>query len=157
MLKNIFAASLISLSLLATSANAYSVVTYKRVSGTLASVDTQNSTITLTTEDGISKTFPMDVDAKVVVKSGRAYSLAQLESGLPVVLKQRFLTPLDREVKGTIMSINKANHSLKIFDKTTNEMLEVKFDEKVEISGDEVSSFKDLRVGHEFLARYSFN
>ncbi len=85
--------SLASLSTLSVMANAEAFASYKEVPGVVTKVDSAESTITITTEDGVTKTFAVLKDAKVATEKGRTMSLGSLAKGDTVVLKNRVSTP----------------------------------------------------------------
>ena len=100
-------ASLISLSTLSVMANAEAFASYKEVPGVVTKVDATESTITIKTEDGATKTFNVTKGAKVATEKGRAMSLGALEKGDTVVLKNRVSNPIASETKEQVLSANK--------------------------------------------------
>jgi len=100
-------ASLVSLSTLSVMANAEAFATYKKVPGVVTKVDAAESTITIKTEDGATKTFNVIKGAKVATEKGREMSLNTLKEGDTVVLKNRVSTPIASEAKDQVLSANK--------------------------------------------------
>ena len=96
--------SLASLSTLSVVANAEAFASYKEVPGVVTEVDAAESTITIKTEDGVTKTFNVLKDAKVATEKGRAMSLGSLAKGDTVVLKNRVSTPA-ADVKAQVTSV----------------------------------------------------
>lgn len=87
--KFVAVASLTALSTLSVMANAEAFSSYREVPGVVTSVDAEESTITITTEDGVSETFNVVKGAKIATEQGRVLSLAKLGKGSTVVLKNR--------------------------------------------------------------------
>lgn len=98
--------SLASLSTLSVMANAEAFASYKEVPGVVTKVDAAESTITITTKDGATKTFNVVKDAKVATTKGRVMSLGSLAKGDTVVLKNRVSTPVASEAKAQVLSAN---------------------------------------------------
>ena len=151
MLKSVIAASLLGASLLATGAQAYTLVSYKEIPGVISSVDSQGKTITITTASGELKTFNLSASPKVANKQGKSLTLASLSEGEQVVLKQRVATPSKKEIKGKVISVNHENYSLNMRDYATNNIVAVKFEDDVRVAGNDVNSFANLRSGHELV------
>jgi len=99
--------SLASLSTLSVTVNAEAFVSYKEVPGVVTKVDAVESTITIKTEDGATKTFNVIKGAKVATEKGRTMSLGTLAKGDTVVLKNRVSTPIASEAKAQVLSANK--------------------------------------------------
>lgn len=151
MLKSVIAASLLGISVLATCASAYTLVSYKEIPGVIASVDSQGKTITITTKEGELKTLPLSDTPKVATVNGHSLSLASLSAGDKVILKQRVNTPSNKEIKGKIISVNQADYSLRMRDYATNNIVAVKFEDDVRVAGADANSFANLRSGHELV------
>lgn len=90
--KVVAAVSLVSLSTLSVMANAEAFASYQEVPGVVTKVDSAESTITIKTEDGVTKTFSVLKNAKVATEKGRTMSLNSLAKGDTVVLKNRIST-----------------------------------------------------------------
>lgn len=102
-IKSLAVFSLAALTTLSVAANAESYSTYKQqVPGVVQKVDSAASTITIKTEDGVTKTFNVLKDAKVATEKGRAMTLGSLQKGDTVILKNRTSTP----VAGKTLSAN---------------------------------------------------
>lgn len=99
--------SFASLSTLSITANAEAFASYKEIPGVVTKVDAVESTITIKTEGGATKTFNVIKDAKVATEKGRAMSLGTLAKGDTVVLKNRVSTPIAGESKEKVLSANK--------------------------------------------------
>lgn len=99
--------SLTIMSTLSTTVNAEAFASYKEVPGVVTKVDAVESTITIKTEDGATKTFNVIKGAKVATEKGRAMSLGALAKGDTVVLKNRVSTPIASETKEQVLSANK--------------------------------------------------
>lgn len=99
--------SFASLSTLSVMANAEAFAAYKEVPGVVTKVDAVESTITIKTEDGATKTFNVIKGAKVATEKGRTMSLDTLAKGDTVVLKNRVSTPIASETKEQVLSANK--------------------------------------------------
>lgn len=102
--KVIAVASLASLSTLSVMVNAEAFASYKEVPGVVSKVDAAESTITITTDDGATKTFNVIKNAKVATEKGRAMTLGSLAKGDTVVLKNRVTTPVAGETKAQVLS-----------------------------------------------------
>ena len=98
--------SLASLSTLSVLANAEAFASYKEVPGVVTKVDAVESTITIKTEDGATKTFNVIKGAKVATEKGRTMSLGSLGKGDTVVLKNRVSSPIASEAKAQVLSAN---------------------------------------------------
>jgi hypothetical protein len=96
--------SLASLSTLSVMANAEAFASYKEVPGVVTKVDSVENTITITTEDGSTKTFSVLKGAKVATEKGRTMSLGSLAKGDTVVLKNRVSTPVAGDAKAQVLS-----------------------------------------------------
>lgn len=96
--------SLASLSTLSVMANAEAFASYKEVPGVVSKVDAVESTITIKTKDGATKTFNVVKGAKVATEKGRAMTLGSLAKGDTVVLKNRVSTPVAGETKAQVLS-----------------------------------------------------
>ena len=105
--KVVAVASLVSLSTLSVMANAEAFASYKEVPGVVMGVNSVDSTITITTKEGESKTFNVIQGAKVATRKGRVMSLSALEKGDTVVLKNRVSSPIASEAKEPVLSANK--------------------------------------------------
>jgi hypothetical protein len=105
--KVIAVVSLSSLSTLSVMANAEAFASYKEVPGVVTKVDAIESTITIKTEEGMTKTFNVVKGAKVATEKGRAMSLGALAKGDTVVLKNRVSNPIASETKEQVLSANK--------------------------------------------------
>jgi hypothetical protein len=105
---NVFAvASLVGLSTLSAYSSAEAFASYKEVPGVVTGVNPSESTITITTEAGVSKTFNVIKGAKVATTKGRVLTLGTLTKGDTVVLKNRVSTPVAGDIKGNVLSVNK--------------------------------------------------
>lgn len=104
--KAVIVASLAGLSTLSIMANAEAFASYKEVPGVVTKVDAIESTITIKTEDGATKTFNVIKGAKVATEKGRAMSLGSLGKGDTVVLKNRVSSPIASESKAQVLSAN---------------------------------------------------
>ena len=87
-------------------ANAEAFASYKEVPGVVTKVDAVESTITIKTEDGATKTFNVIKGAKVATEKGRTMSLGSLGKGDTVVLKNRVSSPIASESKAQVLSAN---------------------------------------------------
>lgn len=103
MLKSAIAASLVSLSIFATTANAGSLVSYKEIAGVITNVDASSRIISVTTKEGISKTYNVSESAKVVTTKGTKLNLSLLSKGDTVVLKQRVDALADNNTKDNVI------------------------------------------------------
>lgn len=103
MLKSVIAASLVSLSVFAATANASSLVSYKEIVGVVISVDETARTISVTTKEGLNKTYNLSETAKVVTNYGTKLNLSRLSKGDSVVLKQRVEALADNNVKDNVI------------------------------------------------------
>lgn len=104
--KSVAVFSLIGLTTLSISAGAESFSSYKQVPGVVKAVDTKESTITITTEEGTTKTFSVMKGAKVATEKGRAMSLSSLQKGDTVVLKNRVAGAVAGELKSKALTAN---------------------------------------------------
>lgn len=104
--KVVAAVSFASLSTLSVMANAEAFASYKEVPGVVTKVDAVESTITIKTEDGATKTFNVIKGAKVATEKGRTMSLGSLGKGDTVVLKNRVSSPIASESKAQVLSAN---------------------------------------------------
>jgi predicted RNA-binding protein len=105
--KVIVVVSLFSVSTLSGMASAEAFASYKEVPGVVTKVDAAESTITIKTEEGTTKTFNVVKGAKVATEKGRAMSLGALAKGDTVVLKNRVSNPIASETKEQVLSANK--------------------------------------------------
>lgn len=96
--------SLASLSTLSAIANAEAFASYKEVPGVVTKVDSVENTITITTNEGVSKTYNVVKGAKVATEKGRTMSLGALTKGDTVVLKNRVTTPVASATKAQVLS-----------------------------------------------------
>lgn len=103
MLKSVIAASLVSLSVFATTATASSLVSYKEIAGVIVGVDEAAKTISITTKEGLSKTYNLSESAKVVTSQGTKLKLSLLSKGDTVVLKQRVDALADNNIKDNVI------------------------------------------------------
>lgn len=103
MLKSFIAASLVSLSVFAATANASSLVSYKEIVGVITSVDASARTISVTTKEGVNKTYNISETAKVVSNHGAKLKLSLLSKGDSVVLKQRVDSLADNNIKDKVI------------------------------------------------------
>lgn len=97
--------SLAGLSTLSAYSNAEAFASYKEVPGVVTGVNPDESTITITTEEGVKKTFNVIKGAKVATTKGRVMTLGALEKGDTVVLKNRVSAPAG-DIKGNVLSAN---------------------------------------------------
>lgn len=134
-------------------ASAYSFVSYKEVPGTVKSVNETESTITIKTEAGETKTFNVIQGAKVATTKGRVMKLASLKEGDTVVLKNRVSDPVAGEIKGKILAVNSKDLTVKLREHGTQNVLHVKFNEEVRTKGIGSESFANLRSGNELVVR----
>lgn len=104
--KAVTVVSLLGLSTLSVMANAEAFASYKEVPGVVTKVDAVESTITIKTEDGATKTFNVIKGAKVATEKGRTMSLGSLGKGDTVVLKNRVSSPIASENKAQVLSAN---------------------------------------------------
>ncbi|MEN0039176.1 MAG: hypothetical protein AAGC78_19005 [Cellvibrio sp.] len=98
-------ASLVSLSTLSAYSSAEAFASYKEVPGVVTGVNPEESTITITTDEGVKKTFNVIKGAKVATTKGRVMTLGALEKGDTVVLKNRVSTPAG-DIKENTLSAN---------------------------------------------------
>jgi hypothetical protein len=147
--KVIAAASLISLSTLSTQVSAEAFVSYKEIPGVVAGVNPVESTITITTKDGVTKTFNVIKGAKVATTKGRAMSLSTLAKGDTVVLKNRVSDPIAGEIKGKILAINEKDMTVKLREHNTKNIVHVKFTDSTGVSA--ADSVANLRRGNDLV------
>lgn len=145
--------ALVSLVSLSSFASAYSFVSYKEVPGTVKSVSEAESSITIKTEAGETKTFNVVQGAKVATTKGRVMKLAALREGDTVILKNRMSTPVAAEIKGKIIAVNSKDLTVKLREHNTQNVLHVKFNDEVLSSGIGSESFASLRSGNELVVR----
>jgi hypothetical protein len=103
MLKSVITASLVSLSVFATAANANPLISYKEIAGVVTGVDAAARTISVTTKEGASKTFNVSESAKVVTAKGTKLNLSLLSKGDTVVLKQRIDVVATNNLKDNVI------------------------------------------------------
>lgn len=103
MLKSVIAASLVILSVFATTANASSLVSYKEIAGVIVGIDETAKTISITTKEGHNKTYNLSETAKVVTSKGTKLNLSLLSKGDTVVLKQRVDSLADNNLKDNVI------------------------------------------------------
>lgn len=149
MSKVVAAVSLMGLSTLSSFVSAEAFVSYKEVPGVVAGVNPVESTITITTEEGVTKTFNVIKGAKVATVKGRAMSLSSLEKGDTVVLKNRVSNPIAGEIKGKILAINEKDMTVKLREHNTQNIVHVKFTDSTGVSAAE--SVSNLRRGNDLV------
>lgn len=97
--------SFAGLSTLSVMANAEAFASYQEVPGVVSKVDSAESTITITTKEGVTQTFNVLKGAKVATTKGRTMSLDALAKGDTVVLKNRVSTPAADVTKAQLSSM----------------------------------------------------
>ncbi len=157
MLKSVIAVSLISLSSLANVASAYSLVSYRSVAGTVTDVNHTEQTLTIKNNVGASETFAIAKNAKVSSIGGKALGTSDIKVGSLVTMKASHSEPIDKEIKGEVISVNPSSSTIKILQADTQNIVNLKFDGDVVVSGQGVKSLQNVRQGHELIVRYQAN
>ena len=98
--------SLLLMTTLSCVVSAESFSSYKKVPGVVKAVDAAESTITITTEEGVTKTYSVIKGAKVATEKGRVMSLSSLQKGDTVILKNRVSNTVASEVKSKTLTAN---------------------------------------------------
>lgn len=135
--------------------NAFSLISAEKTVGTIKSVNAENNEL-IVQEDksGELHTFTFTDNVVVVVGDVKYSNLDLLEEGQKVAVKVRRKSPVSAPIEGEVLRVNKSNYTAKIREDNSGEILEVEFDETVQVTGLVEGGFKKLDKGQQVRLQY---
>ncbi len=125
MLKLLTATSVILLTL-ANVANAYTLVSTKKTAGTITNIDANQKTVTVETRDGATSVFALSENGTIST---------------------------NKEIRGQVLAVNSLDSTVRVLEESTQNILNIKLDDNVVVSGSGVDSLKNLQRGNELIVR----
>ncbi|ACR13813.1 hypothetical protein [Teredinibacter turnerae] len=154
MLKKSVAASALFLSLAAPFAGAYSLVDSEVVKGTIETVDASTNTLVLEKANGRETRVGLSEKANFYI-NGNAIDINDLKAGHEVRINRKTFTKVEDKLVGEIVAVNRKDKTAKL-RLSNKETVNVQFGDQVAVSGvKSVSSFDQLRPGHQVVISYA--
>jgi len=132
--------------------NALSIVDTSVARGTITRINTTENSLEIVGSNGKKQVLQFSSDANIYL-DGDLTALSSLSTGHSVQIKHKTYTPVATAIEGEIVQLNHRQKSAHI-RVDENEVVEVKFGDNLAIGG-AVSSFSDLRRGHQVVVRYA--
>lgn len=155
-------ASVLAASLTSSYASAYSTVLKETTRGVVDSVDVEKNAVSIINYNtGEKSTVALQPSTQIKFGKDEYAGLSSLEVGHQIVIKKQTVMPMDRNIEGVIVSVNKEKFSARIRENDTKEVVEVFFNKDVKVSSlDEsvaisANDFAGLRKGHTVKVGYS--
>ncbi|TVZ39725.1 hypothetical protein P886_4133 [Alteromonadaceae bacterium 2753L.S.0a.02] len=144
----------LAISLSATYASAYSIVNTEVVKGTIEAVDEKSNSLVIEKANGREALVTLSENANLYI-DGTASEISALEAGQEVRIDRKTFTKVEENLVGEIVAVNRKAKSAKL-RLSNDETVNVQFSDKVAVTGlKSVSSFKELRPGHQVVIRYA--
>ena len=135
--------------------NAFSVITAEKTLGTVVSVNVENNELIIQDDkSGELNTFVFTDNVVVVVGDVKYSSLDLLEAGQKVAVKIRRKSRINAPIEGEVVRVNKSDYTAKIREVNSGEILELEFDETVQVTGLIEGGFNKLDKGQQVRLRY---
>ena len=152
MLKLLTATSVVLLTL-ANVANAYTLVSSQKTAGTITNIDANQKTFTVEKRDGSIAVFALSENGTIATNKGKTLSVDDLKIGNTVILRKNVNLPVAGEIKGQVLAVNSLDSTIKVLEESTQNILNIKLDDNVVVSGSGVDSLKNLQRGNELIVR----
>lgn len=155
MFKSVIAVTAVSLSVLAASAQAYTIKSIEKVSGVVSAVNADENTLSVTTANGQEKTFSLAESAKIILDNGTKYSLGAIEVGNKVLLKRQVLTQSSTELKGSLVDVDVQSRVITVREEESKDLVAVELHPNTVVKGTKENSLNALKQGQEIVLRRS--